>query len=196
MNKILPSAAVFAAILAPGAAWAQEVEPFAETMERAIVFEGEAARACLIESPTADSQVNTSLERAGNGVNVTLSPTGFLDPQTGVPRQTGISLSLPITCNTAHQLRVASRSGALIRAGATAGGATGPFRSELDFDVEVNWAGQTRAFNTANATQVLIPVPDAATGQASVTISIPGGGTPLAAGDYGDTLVIEVEASS
>ncbi|SMF64974.1 hypothetical protein [Allosphingosinicella indica] len=195
MKTLLRLSLAVSAGLTASAGFAQVVtDPIPESLERSIVFEGEATRACLIEAPTVDSQVNTRLDRAGGGVNVALSPTGFIDPETGVPRQSGISLSLPITCNTAHQLRIASREGALIREGA--GTDTGAFRSRLDFDVEVNWAGITRTFSTQNSAQLIIPVPDAATGQASINISIPGGGAPLAAGQYGDTLIVEVEATS
>lgn len=193
MRIVAPAIAVIAAALA-NPALAQQASATGDNIERAIVFEGDARRACVLKAPTAASQVNATLSQSANGVNVELTPQGFIDPQTGVPRATGISLNLPITCNTAHRIRVASRNGALLRAGG--GEDTGTFRSRLDFSVDVTWAGLTQSFNTANAGETILIVPDASTGAATITIAIPGGGNPLAAGAYSDTIVVEVEASS
>jgi len=185
----------FCALWLASPAFAQTADVASERLERAIVIEGSAPRACTLKVPRASGERNTTLAQTGSGgVTVALTPSGFIDPATGVPRATGIELALPITCNTAHHLRVTSTRGGLLREGG--GDAGGTFRARLDFAVDVRWAGQAVSFDTGTAARIDLSVADAATGDAMISISIPGGGSPLAAGDYGDTLIIEIEASS
>jgi hypothetical protein len=164
-------------------------------VERDVVLQGTAPAACVIRVPSSGNEQNATLSQSGSGgVNVELTPQGFIDPQTGVPRASGISLAIPITCNGPHHIRVSSARGSLLREGASSTEAA--IRSELNFNVALEWAGLSSSFNTDSARSLDLPVADAATGTARVTISIPGGGSPLAAGAYTDTLVVEVETSS
>lgn len=187
-------AALVATAASPTAA--QTSAPTDTLVERVIVFQGSAPNSCIIRALTATSENNATLTPTSTGATVTLTTGGFVDPQTGVPRQTSIALGLPIICNAAHRVRIASRGGALRRAGMTSAADTNAFRSAINFRVDLDWANATRSFDTSNLAELVMSVPSAATGLATITITIPGGGAPLAAGDYSDTLVVEVEASS
>lgn len=174
-----------------GAAGAQD----AVNATRDVTFEGLALPACFVRDVTARDARNASLSASGAGAStVALSPEGFVDSVTGVPRATEITLALPITCNAPHHLRIASTRGGLLLAGA--GSEAGRFRDRIDFAVALDWAGMQRAFDTASGTGLDLDVDTAATGDAAIRIVIPGGGRPLVAGAYGDALTILVEAAS
>lgn len=161
---------------------------------RELMFEGSVAPACVIRAPTPISQTNGQVTIGPSGnVDVALQD-GFLDPASGVPNAVEIAIAFPITCNTAHNIHVESRNGGLVNQAAT--GSPGPFRARLDFSVEMRWAGGTTRFDTASARQLDAALGNAATGNADIRIAIPGGGTPLVAGIYADTITIQVQATS
>lgn len=162
---------------------------------RSLSFEGAAEPACLIRSPAVLDSNNASVTVGSNSnVDVALSSGGFVDPGTGVPNAAQIKLSLPVTCNTAHHITVESARGGLVLLGSVPQGSG--FRSRLDFTVTLNWAGGAQSFNTTTARTLDAIVPNAATGAATIEIAIPGGGTPLVAGAYSDTVTVKVEATS
>lgn len=195
-RQVLAVLAVLAASPVAAQTTMPATAPTDALVERAIVFQGTAPNSCIIRALSSTSEVNATLTQAANGVAVNLTTGGFVDPRTGVPRETAITLSLPIICNAAHRVRIASRGGALRRVGITPSAGAGAFRSAINFRVDLDWADATRSFDTGSLGALEMPVPSAASGLATIRITIPGGGEPLAAGDYSDTLVVEVEASS
>ena len=104
------------------------------------------------------------------------------------------SPACPITCNTAHRIQIESRNGGLVNEAGSS--PTGALRNRLDFSVSLEWAGTSAGFDTSTARTVQTLVGNAATGTAQIGIRIPGGGTPLVAGIYNDTVTIRVEATS
>lgn len=161
---------------------------------RDLSFEGSVAPACVMRQPNSVRQNNATVTVGTTGdVNVDLQ-SGFLDRTTGVPNAVDVAISFPITCNTAHSIHVESQRGGLVNPAVT--GTDGPFRSRLDFTLELRWAGGTQTFDTTSARMMDVAIPNAATGSADVRIAIPGGGTPLVAGIYSDTIIIQIEATS
>lgn len=161
---------------------------------RQLSFEGAVVPACVMRQPTPVRQSNATVTVGSTGdVNVDLQ-SGFLDRTTGVPNAVEVAISFPITCNTAHSIHVESQRGGLVNQAATSD--SGAFRSRLDFTLELRWAGGAQGFDTTNAREMDIAIPNAATGNADVRIAIPGGGDPLIAGSYGDTIIIQIEATS
>lgn len=167
----------------------------ANTGARDLVVEGIAPPGCVIGAPSATEQDNARVTVAqSGGLDVALSGPGFINPATGVPNPAAIRIALPITCNTAHRIQIESRNGGLVNA-ATIGTASA-LRNRLDFSVSLEWAGTSAGFDTSTGRTVQTIVGNAATGVAQIGIRIPGGGTPLVAGIYNDTVTIRVEATS
>ncbi len=194
MMRMTATALALGAALIAAPAFAQDMMT-PERIDRDIAFEGTAQRACLVTPASSVREVNATLQPSDGGrLNVELTPQGFIDPQTGIARTTEIALSLPVTCNAPHRIRVSSTRGALLREGMDT--ESGDFRSRLDFRVNLEFAGQAAAFDTTSSASAEVNLSEAATGNAVVTISIPGGGTPLVAGAYSDTLIVEIEAGS
>lgn len=193
MRNILSALTLGAAMITSPALAQEMMTP--ERIDRDITFEGSAQRACRVTPASAVRELNATLQPSdGSSLNVQLTPQGFIDPTTGVAQATEIALSLPVTCNAPHRIRVSSTQGALLREGASV--AAGDFRSRLDFRVNLEFAGQSATFDTTSTASAEVNLSEAATGNAVVTISIPGGGTPLVAGAYSDTLIVEIEAGS
>ncbi|GHH15296.1 hypothetical protein GCM10008023_17930 [Sphingomonas glacialis] len=162
---------------------------------RDLVVEGTAPPGCVIGSPSATEQDNARVTVAqSGGLDVALGGPGFINPLTGVPNPAAIRIALPITCNTAHRIQIESRNGGLVNEATS--GPTGALRNRLDFSVSLEWAGTSAGFDTSTARTVQTLVGNAATGTAQIGIRIPGGGTPLVAGIYNDTVTIRVEATS
>ena len=158
-------------------------------------IEGQAPIACSIRLVSLNSGSAGSLNSAGAGSAVVrLGSPDFVNPQTAVPVGGQLQLSVPITCNGAHTLQVRSTNGRLTLEGGAAGG--NGFRNTVDYGLTTNWGGLNQSFNTAAANTLQIPVNQATSGDALVTISIPAGGQPLVAGVYSDLIVVEVTVGS
>lgn len=162
---------------------------------RDLLFEGTAPAACVTRAPRPVVQQNAAVTVSDNGnIDIRLDKSSFINPVTGVPNPVVIQVAFPIVCNTAHKISVESLRGGLQNE-AVANGAFA-LRSHLDFNVQMNWAGTTKSFDTASGRAFEMPVMNAATGDADIRIAIPGGGTPLVAGVYSDTITLKVEVTS
>ena len=160
-----------------------------------LTYEGQARPACVLASVSPITLTNASLTaRDANSATVVITPAAFVDPATGVPNPIVVEVSLPITCNTAHIVDVSSTKGGL--ANEVAALENRQFRSLLPLDVALVWSGQATRFNTADALMARLTIAGAATGTAIIRISAPGGGLPLTAGRYSDSIVIQVAAAS
>lgn len=177
------------AILAlPASAQAQELTRSSQRLELA----AEAPVACVISQPTVGNQSNASFATTGASsgqVNI----TQLVDAQSAQPRASSIELSLPVVCNASHQVRVTSANGGLRRAGATAAG--GGFQQFLAYSVGIDWSGQTVDFNTSN-TNATLDASRPAKGTMIIRIATPAGGAPLVAGQYSDSIVVEVQPAN
>jgi hypothetical protein len=158
---------------------------------------GTAPSACVISAPTSTSGANMSFALTGPQA-AQINITQMVDQTTAQPVAASINLSLPIICNSAHTLTVTTANGGMSRiGGAGAGALTNGFREFVPYQVNAVWAGQSvNANSQTSSTPVNISVPDGAAGQLSLSIVIPAGGAPLVAGNYTDSLVIELQAAS
>lgn len=185
MRKLLLIAA--AAALAPAAALAQT----ANIGQGRLDLVGESPSACLASAPTSPTGQNATFQQTGPSAGE-IRITQLVDPQTAQPRPSSIDVAVPVICNSAHRLTIRSGSGGLVLQGRQVQ-ATG-FRSSLAYNVSATWAGQTN--NGTSASPVTINSSDGAAGLVSLNISVPGGGDPLVAGVYEDSVVIELQVAS
>lgn len=180
---------LIAAIVAlPATAQAQELNRASQRLEMAAV----APVACVINQPTVGNQSNASFSATGSSSGQ-VSITQLVDAQSAQPRASAIELSLPVVCNASHRVRVTSTNGGLRRAGATGGG--GGFQEFLAYRVGIDWSGQSLDFSTANNNATL-DAASPAKGNLVIRIATPAGGAPLVAGQYSDSIVLEVQPAS
>jgi hypothetical protein len=150
-------------------------------------FRGSAPGACQLDVAASPSSANAQISALSPGsADIAISQMVGSD---GLPLGATIVLVLPAVCNQAHTLNLSSLNGALLGDTPVTGG--GAFRSQLPYSVTVSWAGGARSFQTGQS-MAPFALGDAAAGPVTVTIQIPSGGAPLAAGAYSDELVLEL----
>lgn len=166
-----------------GGAAAQDPFP----VESQATFQGSAPAACLLSTPSATTTDNAVVGGLAPGsADISISQ---LVGDDGLPVGATIVLVLPALCNQAHVLDLASVRGGMRSDGPEV--TTGPFRSTLPYQVQVDWAGGTQSYQSDDDA-LSVSVDDAAAGVITFTIQIPAGGAPLAAGAYSDELVLEL----
>ncbi|MEL0251140.1 MAG: hypothetical protein VW935_04205 [Novosphingobium sp.] len=157
---------------------------------RAMELNATAGSACIVGTPRALSATNSTFQAdGGSGGQITL--TRLVDPDTALPRSARVDLAIPATCNASHRVIASSGAGGLRRAGG-GGVQTGGFADFLAYSVQVAWAGAQRE-QRSDSGSLIIPVSDAASGDVSLRVTTPDGGTPLIAGQYDDTIVIQLQ---
>lgn len=178
------------AVFLPGAAQAQELDRAAQQL----VMSGTAPVACVINAPRAANQSNASFTETGSSSGQ-INITQFVDPQSAQPRASSIELNVPVLCNTSHRVRISSLNGGLLRGGAKGRGQGGTFAEFVRYTIGLDWLGQTTQFDTGtNSTSIRANQPGR--GNAVLRVATPAGGAPLVAGQYRDTIVVEVEPSN
>lgn len=189
---ILITASLAATFATPLASWAQTASTGDRASSSLDLF-GTAPSACVLSPPAAASGSNASFSAQGGQAGV-VRFTQFVDPQTAQPRAASISLAFPVVCNSAHRLTVRTDGTGLTR---TAGAAPAAgFRDSLGFQVSADWAGARAVGSSSTLTPIDLRTANGAAGQMNLVVDLPGGGTPLVAGDYAGTLVVELEASN
>lgn len=190
MRKALILAVLLAA---PSAGFAQTVQVGQGRLD----LSGVAPSACVISPPTSTSGVNSSFLLIGPQA-AQINITQLVDQTTAEPMSATINLALPIICNTAHTLTVTTANGGLARIGGNARNAnvTNGFRELLPYQVNAVWAGHSVNGGSQTLTPVSIAVADGAAGQLSLTIAVPAGGAPLVAGNYADSIVVQLQVAS
>lgn len=175
------------AALAFGAsANAQEVDRAAQVLE----LSATAGSACVISTPRARAVTNANFQATGDG-NATVGLTRLVDPNTALPRGASFELEIPATCNASHRVTAASGKGGLGRVGAAGTQAQG-FADLLPYTLRLDWAGASQE-RSSNAGMLVLAVANGATGNLALLVNTPDGGTPLIAGDYDDTIVIQLQ---
>jgi hypothetical protein len=150
---------------------------------------GEAPQGCILSPPTETAISNAALVAGPTAGQVRL--TQFVDPQTAVPNAATIGLDFSVVCNAAHHLTVRTLQGGLVLASPAP--APGPgLRNSVPYQVSVAWAGQQAMGSSDTMVPVDIATANGAAGVLSITIAVPGGGDPLVAGTYSDSLVVEL----
>ncbi|RYF93606.1 MAG: hypothetical protein EON95_08320 [Caulobacteraceae bacterium] len=174
-----------AAALMAGPAFAQTQEETTGTIQA--VFRGDVLAACRMSTPLAPTADNAQVGALAPGsADIAINQ---LVGDDGAPIGATIVLVLPATCNQAHTLNLSSLNGGLKGDGPALPG--GAFRSQAPYTVTVAWAGESQTFQTQDES-LSFALGSAATGPVTVTIQIPAGGAPLAAGTYSDELVLEL----
>lgn len=173
-------------------AFAQGLESGNETLR----VNAEAAPACVVRPVAASGAVNAVFTPDGQGGG-TIAITQLVDPLTAEPRAASVDLALPVTCNAAHRLVIASADGGLLRAGGQAGNRLAPnrFADILPYSVDVDWGGANSGGSSDSGT--IITLDRAAThGEMRLRVTTAPGGGVLTAGDYGDSITLRFEPAS
>lgn len=168
-----------------GAAVAQTSEATAAVQA---TFRGAAPAGCRMSAPSSPTSENAQVGALSPG-SADIAINQMVD-QNATPLGATIVLVLPAICNQAHTLNLSSLNGGLLGDGP----AGGPFRSLVPYSVTVSWAGSEQLLLTPDQ-NLSVAFGDAATGTVTVTIEIPQGGAPLAAGAYTDEIVLELGAA-
>jgi hypothetical protein len=179
---------IAAALALPGMAQAQELTRASQRLEMTAV----APVACVISPATVSSAANASYSATGTSsgqVNI----TELVDSSTAAPRASSIELNLPVVCNASHRVELRSANGGLLRAGATGRG--GAFRESLAYQVGLDWAGQSVELTTSNRSAT-ISASQPGKGEMVIRIATPAGGAPMVAGQYSDSIVVEVQPAN
>lgn len=183
-HHLLALAAVTALTALGGAAAAQS-GPGTATIQA--TFRGAAAAGCRLSTPTAPTSDNVQISALAPGsADIAINQ---LVGDDGAALGATVVLELPAVCNQAHTLNLTSLHGGLLGDGPEV--TSGPFRSRLPYSVTVAWAGGQQSFLTEDGS-LSFALGEAAAGPVTVTIQIPSGGAPLAAGAYSDELVLEL----
>jgi hypothetical protein len=187
MNARLPLIVLLAGLgtwIVPAAA---QTAP--ETSNVQATFRGTAVGGCRLSTPTSSSVDNVSVGALTPGsADITFNQlVGANSTAVGAT----VVLVMPAVCNQAHTLSLSSLNGGLLGDGPVT---AGPFRSNLPYNVTVSWAGTQQSFTTGGG-NLSLPLSNAVADNLTVTIQIPAGGAPLAAGNYADELVLELGAA-
>lgn len=177
-----------AALLVPAGAQAQELDRASQRLEVAAV----APVGCVINPPSVTSQSNASYV-ANGPANGQVNITQLVDAEDATSRASSIELNLPVVCNASHRVMVRSSNGGLQRAGATGRG--GMFQEFLAYTVGIDWSGQTIELQTSRSSANL-DVAQPGKGDMVIRIATPAGSGPLVAGQYNDSIVVEVQPTN
>ena len=179
---------IAAALALPASAQAQELTRATQKLE----LTARAPVACVISPATVSNAANASYSNTGASSGQ-VSITQLVDGTTAAPRASSIELSLPVVCNASHRVELRSANGGLQRAGATGRG--GAFREFLAYSVGLDWAGQSVQLDTASRS-ANINATQPGKGEMVIRIATPAGGGPLVAGQYSDSIVVEVQPAN
>lgn len=186
-TRLLPSLTA-AGLLAAGAASAQSI-PLSENSDTDdVTLRGAVAAGCRMDTPSAPTASNAEIEALGPG-SADIAISQLVD-ETGEPVGAVVVLELPAVCNQAHTLNLVSLNGALQSDGPPV--TAGPFRSSLPYQVTVAWGGGAPQVFQSLDEALEVVVGEAISGAITLTIQIPAGGDPLAAGAYADELILEL----
>ncbi len=193
MNIGLSLIAASLALVTASAAAAQTTSPGLDKAGSRLDIFGTAPSACVLSPPTAATGANAAFVVQAGQAGV-IRFTQFVDPQTSQPRASSINLVFPIVCNSAHRLIVRTDGNGLVR---TPGAAPAVgFRDRVGFQVSADWAGVSASGSSASLTPIDLQTANGAAGQLNLLVDVTGGGTPLVAGAYAGTLIVELEASN
>jgi len=156
---------------------------------------GTAPTGCLMGALSAANPANMTFA-VGSTSSGTVGFAQFVELNSLRTLPGSIDLVLPITCNAAHRIEVRSANGGLLRAGAASPTTTlGGFGQFVAYSYRAAWLGQTYD-QASNAGLLTVASDQAAKGDFGLRVSSPAGTGPLAAGQYADTITIDVFAAN
>lgn len=196
MNKLMIAAAAAALLASPALA--------APSAEQVITINGVAPNVCTLAAPTVNGAITGNL--AVNGSNVTV--TGLFDTADATMDAGSVGLRFAGMCNYAHNVSLRSSNGYLYNTTTTTAPLGGAFVRRVGYQANFSWAGQSvsnaipDATSTASAgtqgSAVVSPntaIAGANAGNLDVTLNFASSGsTPVVAGNYSDTLTVQIGA--
>lgn len=188
--RMLPVLIAATLALPASQAQAQEIDRAIQQLE----MSGLAPVACVISQPSVGAQTNASFSPTG-AASGQVNITEFVNPQDASSRASAIELNLPLVCNASHSVRVTSSNRGLLRAGASGTGPSGGFAQYLPYTVGLDWSGQSINLLTSNSA-ASINASQPGRGEMIIRIATPAGGGPLVAGQYSDSIVVEVQPTN
>ena len=193
MRRVLSfSAYLIAALGTAGAAQAQELARAAARVE----LHGDAPAACVASAGRAANPVNASFQSTGPTSGTVMLPL-FVDTTTATARGSSIEVAVPVICNASHTITVRSANGGLLREGAgpARAGTSGGFSEFQAYGVDLQWQQRKLRLGGARSSADLFYA-QPAKGDLIVSITVPRGTTPLVAGTYSDTVVVEIRPAN
>ena len=161
-------------------------EPVQRTDTR---FEGSIIENCIFDAVPAGSGGGVNIATTENGLSVNFN--SIADPETAELVPFGLIVSLDMTCNFAHTVTIRSVSGGLQ---ASDPSNSDTFTDRADYTVEAQWAGQSAEFSTSGTPGegAGLQIGGLNAGRFDLEIGSAASSLPLVAGDYTDTLIIEI----
>jgi hypothetical protein len=167
-----------------------------DTGNRQLEITGVAPPACIMRAPNATGGVNASYQSL-SGSSGEIRIVEMVNPQTAQPRATSVDLTVPVICNSAHLLSVESTNGGLRRLGGNARNQSrGGFAEFLPYNFAANWAGQNVTQSSQTQGGLRIVTNDGGAGNVLLSVAVPANGSPLVAGAYTDSIIIQFRAAN
>lgn len=196
MNKIVLGALAAAAIATPVMA--------APTAQQAITINGTAPNVCTLAAPAVNGAISGNLTVSGSNVTV----TGLFDTADATMDAGTVGLRFAGMCNYAHNVSLKSANGYLYNTTGSNAPLGGAFVRRVGYTAGFSWAGATVATAIPDATSTSsagvqgtavvsanTAVAGANAGNLDVTLSFASSGTtPVVAGNYSDTLTVQIGA--
>ncbi len=193
MNALQPAAIAIAAFGASLAlpAFAQQL-PGNQVLE----FAGRAAPSCIIQPGVTGTGTNANFVST-NPSRGEVRIAQLVNPETSTPLAMTMQIALPVICNSAHIVTVRSENGGLARNGNRRNLVrNGGFVEFLPYRMSTAWLG-TNASAMSNAqTGLRVTTSNGGAGALSINLSIAAQNTPMIAGRYEDSVIIEVSAAN
>lgn len=162
---------------------------------------GTQAQTCTLGAFSAGA-VSGALN-AGNFSAGTLTLTGTMSASTAIRAAGSITLNATAMCNYGHNVSVRQTGGGLINASDVAP-TQGTFIRKQGYDAVVSWAAQTISASSADVTgappaaaavtSTDQSISGAASGTLSLTLSVAASASPVVAGVYTDSVVVQIGA--
>lgn len=162
---------------------------------------GTQAQTCTLGAFSAG--VVSGALNAGNFAAGTLTLTGTMSSSTAIRAAGSITLNATAMCNYGHNVSVRQTGGGLINASDVAP-TQGTFIRKQGYDAVVSWASQSVTASSADVTAAppLVAaitsldqaISGAASGTLSLTLSVAASTSPVVAGVYTDSVVVQIGA--
>lgn len=167
----------------------------APLVNRQLQVIGTAPTGCIMGQLSAANPANMTFA-ANSASTGTVGFAQFVDLTSLRTMPGSIDIVLPVTCNASHRIEVRSANGGLLRAGAVSPTATlGGFGQFVPYTYRVDWLGQDYE-RASNGGTLAVAGDQAGRGNLTLRVASPAGTGPLVAGQYNDTITIEVLAAN
>ncbi len=164
--------------------------------DQTLEFAGRAAPACIIQSGATGTGSNARFVST-NPSRGEVRITQLVNPQTSTPLDMSMQIALPVICNSAHIVTVRSTNGGLARNGNRRNPVrNGGFIEFLPYRMSTAWLGISASAMSNEQSGLRVTTGNGGAGALSINLSIAAQNTPMIAGRYEDSVVIEVSAAN